>query len=333
MRPEKRNKVVLTGAGLAAGFAYGLLLRLAASTHWAGAVLPIMSVAFLFLLPFAVGFVSIFLIERRRDISIASWLLLPWIPVVAGTVATMVVLLEGLICAIMFLPIGCAAASLGGLLGGGIATHLRSRAVKNASLAGVLLLPLLVGPWERIVLKRGDLRTVNTEITIQAPSGVVWQNIERVRAIRREELPSSWSRAIGFPDPVEASLSYEGAGGIRHATFSGGVLFIETIDVWAPRQKLAFSIQAQGDQTPKTTLDEHVRVGGEFFDVLRGEYELETLADNTTRLRLTSRHRVSTDFNWYASLWTDAVMRDLQKRILVVIKNRCEGQSHKTVLP
>ena len=69
---------------------------------------------------------------------------------------------------------------------------------------------------------------------------------------------------------------------------------------------------------------EHVTVGGKFFDVLYGEYRLEPLSNGGTRLHLLSRHRVSTDFNWYAHLWTDAVMSDLQQRILLVVKNRSE---------
>jgi hypothetical protein len=123
---------------------------------------------------------------------------------------------------------------------------------------------------------------------------------------------------------VEATLSAEGVGGIRHASFAGGVLFLETIDVWEPERRLGFSIRAQTEEIPKTTLDDHVTVGGRFFDVLYGEYGLERIANGGTRLHLRSRHRVSTDFNWYAHLWTDAVMSDLQRRILVVVKNRSE---------
>jgi hypothetical protein len=187
-------------------------------------------------------------------------------------------------------------------------------------------LPLLVAPWENRVLYHLELRNVENVIDIHAPADVVWRNIERVPPIRADELPSSWSHRIGFPDPVEATLSHEGLGGVRRATFAGGVLFIETIDIWEPQRRLGFSIQAQTDQIPKTTLDEHVRIGGEYFDVLHGEYRLEPLANGVTRLHLSSRHRVSTDFNWYAHLWTDAVMSDLQKRILFVVQQRCEGR-------
>ena len=91
-------------------------------------------------------------------------------------------------------------------------------------------------------------------------------------------------------------------------------------------RRLGFTIAAQTDLIPPTTLDEHVRVGGPYFDVLRGEYRLEPLGSGTTRLHLSSRHRISTDFNWYAHLWTDAVMLDLQKRILFVIRQRCETE-------
>ena len=33
------------------------------------------------------------------------------------------------------------------------------------------------------------------------------------------------------------------------------------------------------------------------------------------------------DFNWYAEIWTDAIMADLQNRILRVIKARCEREA------
>lgn len=44
-------------------------------------------------------------------------------------------------------------------------------------------------------------------------------------------------------------------------------------------------------------------------------------------LHLESRQRLSTDFNAYAGLWTDAVMRTLQNSILQVIKARSESEA------
>jgi len=84
------------------------------------------------------------------------------------------------------------------------------------------------------------------------------------------------------------------------------------------------SIKADTAHIPATTLDEHVSIGGRHFDVLDGEYRLEPLADGDILLHLTSHQRLSTDFNGYAGLWTDAVMQNLQTSILEVIKHRCE---------
>jgi hypothetical protein len=196
-------------------------------------------------------------------------------------------------------------------------------------LAVVSVLPLLSHPWLHGVLTRGDLRTVENVRVIHASPATVWKNIERVPQIAPTELPFSWAHRIGFPSPIEATLSYPGIGGMRHATFEGGVLFIENIDTWEPEHRLAFSIQAQTDQISATTLDEHVRIGGPFFNVLRGEYVIEPFPNGETRLHLSSQHRVSTDFNWYARFWTDGVMSDVQETILTVIEKRCQAQAHE----
>ena len=87
---------------------------------------------------------------------------------------------------------------------------------------------------------------------------------------------------------------------------------------------MRFSIRANTDSIPPTTLDEHVKIGGAFFDVLDGEYSLEPRPDGVL-LHLRSHERLSTHLNPYAEQWTDAVMRSIQSEILAVIKRRCEA--------
>jgi hypothetical protein len=116
-------------------------------------------------------------------------------------------------------------------------------------------------------------------------------------------------------------------GGVRHASFERGLTFIETVTNWEPEQRLAFTIKADTEHIPPTTLDQHVTIGGRYFDVLDGEYRIERLADGDTLLHLESRQRLSTDFNAYAGLWTDAVMNSLQSSILEVVQHRCEQQA------
>ena len=320
--PALQGSRYIAAFGAVIGLAYGLSIRYGSRLFPNSSIFQVMTLSFMFFLPFAMGFITVFTVERRRPQPIWIWFLLPWLPVAAGEAATAAALWEGVICIVMFAPIALGASSLGGAAAGAIVRFVRSRRSSEASLVCVMCLPLLLSSFEPRFLLHQELRNVESVIDIAAPPATVWQNIERVPRISSAELSSSWSQTIGFPDPVEATLSAEGVGGIRHATFAGGVLFIETIDVWEPERRLGFSIRA--DQIPKTTLDEHVTVGGKFFDVLYGEYLLEQLPNGQTRLHLLSRHRVSTDFNWYAHLWTDAVMSDLQRRILLVVKNRSE---------
>ena|SRR5436305_6864504 len=308
--------------GSLAGCAYGVGLRLLASLHIAG--FGVMTTGFIFFMPFALGCITMYFAEFRQQQPVSIWILLPWLPVAAALVAISLFLLEGLICIVMFAPLALVLSTLGGIFGGFAGRVVRSRRARSITVACIAVLPFFTAAWEKPVFYQVESRRVENVIEIQSPPSVVWQNIERVRAIRKDELPSSWTRHLGFPDPVEATLSHEGVGGVRNASFTGGLLFIETVDVWEPGQRLAFSIAAQTDKIPAPTLDKHVRVGGEYFDVLRGEYRLEPLGPGVTRLHLSSQQRVSTDFNWYAHLWTDAVMSDLQRRILSVIKTRCE---------
>ena len=111
---------------------------------------------------------------------------------------------------------------------------------------------------------------------------------------------------------------------MRTATFEHGLTFFETVTRWEPAHALAFSIRADTANIPPTTLDEHVTVGGPYFDVLDGEYRIESLGGGNVMLHLTSHQRLSTDVNGYASLWTVAIMQNLQTSILQVIQHRSQ---------
>ena len=125
---------------------------------------------------------------------------------------------------------------------------------------------------------------------------------------------------------MAATLSHEGIGGVRQASFTGGLVFTETVNEWEPDRDLRFSIHANTYSIPRSTLDEHGTIGGAFFDVLDGEYRLEQRPDGIL-LHLSSRERLSTHFNPYAGQWTDAVMKAIQKQILAVIRSRCKAEN------
>src|SRR5262249_40568198 len=157
----------------------------------------------------------------------------PWVAVAISLAVSMAVLWEGLICVVMLSPIALICASLGGLVAGWIVTPSQPNAA-TASMLIVALLPMLMGRVEHHFRAADQVRSVESQAMIRASAGTVWQNIDRVRTIEPSELPMSWNRIVGFPRPLEATLTRDGLGGVRHATFADGVLFIETIDVWEP---------------------------------------------------------------------------------------------------
>jgi len=286
-----------------------------------------MSLGFIFLVPFAVGVLTVHFGESDF---LRGWpyrIFMPWVPcgillVVAGAIGW-----EGAICIFMASPIFFVMSSVGGVIAGLLN---RGRAKQSSSFQALLIfaaLPLLSSSIESRFALPASTRTVETTIQINASPLVVWQNIERVRAIQPHENRPSLFHSIGFPRPIEATLSHEGVGGIRHATFEGGVLFVETVTRWEPERELTFNISADTASIPATTLDEHVTVGGPYFDVLQGSYNIEPMNNARVLLHLRSKHRLSTRFNLYAGLWTDLIMRDIQRNILDIIKRRCESAS------
>jgi hypothetical protein len=117
----------------------------------------------------------------------------------------------------------------------------------------------------------------------------------------------------------------EGIGAVRYATFERNVLFVETITEWQEPHRLAFSIRADTEHIPPTTFDEHVTIGGRYFDVLSGAYWIEPVDQGDVILHLSSAQRLSTRFNFYSHFWTEYLMADLQNYILGIIKKRCES--------
>ena len=321
----RRHYPFLLAAGV--GLAYALTARLffaERDSFFMASDSGLLSVAFLLVMPLALGALTAHCIPSTAS----GWWRLVWAPflvVLTFILAAFLFHLEGLICLIIIGPAFLIMASLGALAYRVISDNLRKRRDKALVVAAFAVLPFVVGSVEGYFDNPDDFRRVENSVLIHAPAAVVWQHIIRVAPIAAQDLGPSFIDNFGFPRPIEATLTHEGVGGVRHATFERGVEFIETVDEWEPLQRLSFSIAPNTATIPPTTFDEHVIVGGRFFDVLRGTYELHPAGAGRTRLVLHSQQRLSTHLNWYAGLWTSFVMSEIQGRILAVLKRRCEA--------
>jgi hypothetical protein len=304
--------------GLVSGLAFGILTRYITETDRFGPVFAVMTLSFLFLVPLVIGYLTV------RPNPRPTWayrLLAPWFPTVLSVVVCYAVGWEGTICVVMGLPILLIFSSLGGALGG--LTSLRG----PTSAVSALLLPFLAAPVEHRIPSPKKIHEVRTSIPIRASAATVWAQIIEVPTVTpAEQKPALFTR-LGFPRPVSATLSRPGVGGLRHARFERGVLFLETVTDWVPERRLRFTIAAQTDSIPPSTLDRHVTIGGPYFDVLSGRYDIRPAGNGEVILDLTSELRVSTHFNLYAAPWADAIMRSIQQNILEIIRARAEHQS------
>jgi hypothetical protein len=316
-------------AGAVLGAAYGLLARWL--THEPGphpqAVVYTftgVSLAFLFLVPFGLGVLSAALYPRDIRYPWLYWGFMPCLASGLLLIGVLALAWEGAICIVMAAPVVLAMSMMGGLTVGLVLTLRGWKRMPPSVVASCLVLPFAFGPVESRLPPADDLRTVTTVIDVAADPATVWRNVVRVPLIRDEEQTVTLFQRIGIPRPLEATLSGEGVGALREARFAGGIRFLERVTEWEPERQLGFTITAEQDSIAADVLDAHVRVGGSHFDVVYGRFVLEPRGP-ATRLVLESRHHVRTHLNFYAQLWTDAVMRDIQGNICEVIRRRSEG--------
>lgn len=231
--------------------------------------------------------------------------------------------IEGWPCLVMILPIFLIAASIGGLIGAYFKPKKRDNTVYISILT---LLPLFVSPIENYIGAKSTPYNAYTYIDINASEDKIWSNVTRVSEISKEQNKGWLTNLLNFPKPVKAELNYEGVGAYREAIFTNGLVFHETVTEYIDKKKMSFSIKALPHQIPLTTMDEHIVVGGKYFDVLSGTYELEKLNENRYRLHLYSTFKLTTTFNFYASWWAKNIMKDIQNNILQIEKQRAESK-------
>lgn len=301
---------------------YAIILRIFFGVGTWQDLFSVMSLSFLFCLPLIVGVLVVYFSPIEKAVKKEYQIFTPWFAIFLFFVITIVVNLEGWACWLMALPLFLIGASIGGLIGG----YLKKKKHRQTFKISVLvLLPFLFSPIEQLLKAIPGTYSAYTYIDIQSKPESIWQNVTRVSEIAREQDKGWLTRTLGFPRPIKAELNYEGVGAYREAIFSKGLVFHETVTHYEPLKKMEFTIKANPYEIPSTTLDEHITIGGRYFDILNGTYQLEELSGSNYRLHLYSQFTLSTTFNFYASWWACWIMKDIQSNILQIIKKRAEG--------
>ncbi len=322
LKPWTRSVLTALGIGISYGLSAQLFMRTLSHKDekiFSSASFMVMTLGFVFFVPFAIGMLHVWLRQRDGMRSYAQSIFEPMLPATSCLILSLVIGWEGTICLIMAFPIVMGLSGLGGLAMR-IILNVRQ---KNLIFVAFMVLPMPLSLLEQRIELPQEKRTVTNTIRIKSSPQKVWDKIVRVEKITEPQ--ESVFFTLGFPRPVEAVLSGDGVGQTRLATFERGLQFVETVTEWKVNEKLGFIIKADPKMTPLTTLDEHVTVGGAFFDVMSGTYEIRKVNDRELDLVLYSEHRISTHFNFYARIWSNFLMSEIQQNILKVIKGRAEG--------
>ncbi|OKS87659.1 SRPBCC family protein [Mucilaginibacter polytrichastri] len=317
---NKTQRLIL---GIVAALGFAIIMRWVFAIDSFSRFFSVMTVTFLVGLPFAVGYITVYLCNLDTVRYKSNAFFIPFIPIVTFFLLTLFLKIEGAACWIMILPVFLILAGLGGLTARYYKLKKEDR-INNTYVFIVALLPFLISPLEKMISVIPGKYRAYTEIEIHATKTQIWQNVTRVRAISTAQDSASFTRFLGFPRPIKAELDTAGVGGKREAIFDKGLVFHETVIAYQPLKSMTFTIKANPYEIPSATMDKHIVVGGDFFDVLTGTYELEQIDSHTCRLKLYSNFKLSTTFNFYASIWANWIMKDIQLNILKVIKARAE---------
>lgn len=311
-----------TLGAIAMGVVYGLILRLGFNHHLTDEFLQIISTTFLVVAPFCVGAVAVLgaagngesiTIGRQAGVSAGAMLLF--------LVAMFALYLEGLICIVLVLPVFIIAAILGGLVAGFIHNHVR---LPRSSLPVFALLPFLLGPLEAALPPHSTESLVSTTVHIDASAGQVFDQLANVNAIREDELGFAWVHLIGLPKPVSAAMDGAGVGSVRTSTWQKGVRFKEVITAWDRPYAMHYRFEIRPGSIPREALDEHVEMGGEYFTVLDGGYDIAADPAGGVVLKLSTRFQNKSRLKLYGDLWGRFVLADFHRSILGLMKTRAE---------
>ncbi len=304
--------------GLLYGILYGLIAKVIfCSGFSAGTVTPVFGIttlSFLVLVPFVIGLIVAWQ-QYTAKATISNALL-----AVAGLLGFVILLQESLLYVLIVLPAYILMVIAGSFAG----RYLWAAKKRHLLLVTGILAPFLIAPIERSLGANETIYAQSTTISINASDDSVWQHIVKVEATREEQNKEAAFRVSGFPQPIEAIFDTVTPGGSRKAFFNRGLIFTETITAVVPGKTLAFTIKSDPGSKPLTDLEKHVIVEGKYFEVLKGQYEVEKINEQQIKLHLTVTYRLSTHFNVYCAWWAKIIMDRIQKSILQIVKQSSE---------
>jgi hypothetical protein len=269
-----------------------------------------------------VGAATVYIAERERR---RSWWYYIWAPFLANVLfvmGTLIIMVEGLVCAVVIVPMFALIGVVGGLIMGIVCrvTHWPRHAFYTFA-----VLPLVLGGLEANVATPSRFGAVERTLVVRAPPEIVWRQIMNAREIKPEEMERAWIFRIGVPLPLAAVEQASPDGSVRKIRMGKDVHFDQLFTERRENSYVHWTYRLYPDSFPPYALDDHVLVGGYYFDVRDTSYTLTPTIEGT-EVKISMGYRVTTQFNWYAGPLARYLLGNFEEVVLAFYRRRSEMQ-------
>jgi hypothetical protein len=319
LNKSERRFIGLIGS-LIAGVLTGIALRLVFSSdterQWSA-----MSWQFIYLVPFAVSAVALYVGRNVPDRSWKNYFAVGAITNGLFVIGTLVILIEGLICAIIIVPLFMIIGGISGLIVGAIFKWTKW---PKSSINGFVALPLALAIAFPSTERAPVIDNIERKTTINAPPEKIWLFLMNADNIQSDEIGHGWIYRIGVPLPQEGMTKQIGTELVREIKMGKAVHFELRSSHWQENRFVKWNYRFADNSFPPHALDDHVKIGGHYFDVLDTTYSLNRLNAEQTELTVNIRYRVSTDFDWYANSVAQLLIGNFGSVVLDFYQRRVE---------
>jgi len=161
---------------------------------------------------------------------------------------------------------------------------------------------------------------VQNTILIAAPVDVVFKSLKSIPDIHPDEVETNLTHHLNIPKPTSATWHETQ----RISQWGPDVKFIERITSIGENDHISWDFEFPHGWIKEGIEDHHIKIGGRFFSVDKGGYELRRLGD-ATELTLWTQTTDHTRLGAYAAYWNDFFIGNFHDAILGVVKNRNEA--------
>lgn len=273
-------------------------------------------------IPFFLGLNSTLIYGYHHQRSIGKCLLVATLSTALVGVALFGLAVEGVICLIMAVPLAVVLALFGGLIGFVIQQRptFSPNTLRVASIAFLLMPGLIL--LEHVAGETPPLYEVKTSVVIKANPETVWTHVVSFSQLAP---PTERMFKTGIAYPIRADIRGRGVGAVRHCVFSTGE-FVEPITVWDEPRLLRFDVTSQPRAMEELSLYSDLRPPHleNYLISRQGQFALTHLPDGSTLLEGTTWYQNRFWPAPYWHLWSDYIIHNIHKRVLLHIKSLSE---------